>query len=120
MSFDSCTPLAGPELIDPDRYAVDGYPFETWDRLRREAPVLRYQGPDYPFWALTRHQDIVETSRQPEIFSNKPRFQIMIGADYGSKESVVGWQHVESWGGRVTLIDLVQDRSTTRIVNRAA
>ena len=86
MSFDSGTPLAGAELIDPDRYARDGYPFETWDRLRRESPVLRYEGPDYPFWALTRHQDIVETSRQPEIFSNQPRFQIMIGADYGSDD----------------------------------
>ncbi|MCR9095115.1 MAG: cytochrome P450 [bacterium] len=86
MSFDSGTPLAGEELIDPDRYARDGYPFDTWDRLRREAPVLRYEGPDYPFWALTRHQDIVETSRQPEIFSNQPRFQIMIGADYGSDD----------------------------------
>ena len=48
MSFDSGTPLAGAELIDPDRYARDGYPFETWDRLRRESPVLRYEGPDYP------------------------------------------------------------------------
>lgn len=87
MTFDTGTRLAGAELIDPDLYARDGYPFETWDRLRREAPVLRYEGPDYPFWVLTRHQDIVEASRQPEIFSNQPRFQIMIGADYGSDDA---------------------------------
>jgi cholest-4-en-3-one 26-monooxygenase len=86
MRFDSGTSLAGPELIDPDHYAANGYPFATWDRLRREAPVLRYEGPDYPFWVLTRHQDIVETSRQPELFSNHPRFQIMVGADYGSDD----------------------------------
>ncbi|MBW2425659.1 MAG: cytochrome P450 [Deltaproteobacteria bacterium] len=86
MSVASTAPLAGPELIDPDLYAANGYPFETWDRLRREAPVLHYEGPDYPFWVLTRHQDIVEASRQPELFSNLPRFQIMVGADYGSDD----------------------------------
>jgi cholest-4-en-3-one 26-monooxygenase len=87
MPLASDAPLAGPELIDPDHYAANGYPFETWDRLRREAPVLHYEGPDYPFWVLTRHQDIVETSRQPELFSNLPRFQIMVGADYGSDDA---------------------------------
>ena len=87
MSFETGTALAGPELIDPDRYARDGYPFETWDRLRREAPALRYEGPEYPFWALTRHRDIVEISRRPELFSNHPRFQVMIGADYGSDDA---------------------------------
>jgi cholest-4-en-3-one 26-monooxygenase len=87
MSSDPETPLAGAELIDPELYARNGYPFETWDRLRREAPVLYFEGPDYPFWVLTRHQDIVETSRQPEIFSNQPRFQIMVGADYGSDDA---------------------------------
>ncbi|MFO0688609.1 MAG: cytochrome P450 [Myxococcota bacterium] len=87
MSAAAATPLAGPELISPDCYARDGYPFATWDRLRREAPVLYFEGPDYPFWALTRHQDIVEVSRQPELFSNRPRFQIMVGADYGSDDA---------------------------------
>ena len=87
MEFDSGTPLAGPELIDPDLYARNGYPFETWDRLRRDAPIFLYEGPDYPFWVLTRHKDIVEASRQPELFSNHPRFQIMVGADYGADDA---------------------------------
>ena len=87
MSSSDAPPLAGPELISPDLYARDGYPFATWDRLRREAPVSYFEGPDYPFWALTRHRDIVETSRQPELFSNRPRFQIMVGADYGSDDA---------------------------------
>ena len=42
------------------------------------------------------------------------------GADYGRKEAVVGWDLVESWGGRVVLIDLIEGRSTTRLVNHAA
>jgi cholest-4-en-3-one 26-monooxygenase len=74
-------------LIDPDCYARDGYPHETWNRLREESPVHYYEGPEYPFWALTRHKDIVEVSRQPHLFSNQPRFQIVVGADYGGDDA---------------------------------
>lgn len=77
----------GAELIDPDLYAEHGYPHEAWSRLRREAPVHYVEGPDYPFWALTRHEDIVEISRQPLLFSNHPRFQIVVGADYASDDA---------------------------------
>ncbi len=84
MTIESRPTLAGAELIDPDLYARDGYPQETWSRLRREAPVYYFEGPEYPFWALTRHKDIVEVSRQPELFSNFPRFQIVLGTDYAS------------------------------------
>ncbi|MBW1882743.1 MAG: cytochrome P450 [Deltaproteobacteria bacterium] len=86
MALESDAPLAGAELIDPELYARNGYPHETWTRLRREAPVYHFEGPDYPFWALTRQKEIVEVSRQPHLFSNKPRFQIMVGADYGSDD----------------------------------
>ena len=79
--------LAGPELIDPDIYASEGYPHETWSRLRERAPVYRFEGPDYPFWAITRHADIVDVSRRPIVFSNIPRFQIVVGADYASDDA---------------------------------
>jgi cholest-4-en-3-one 26-monooxygenase len=79
--------LAGPELIDPDLYARDGYPHETWTRLRNTAPAYYFEGPDYPFWALTRHADIVHVSRHPKLFSNRPRFQIAVGADFGSDDA---------------------------------
>ncbi len=39
------------------------------------------------------------------------------GADY-RKEEVVGAAEVESWGGRVVLVPLVEDRSTTDIIAR--
>jgi len=42
------------------------------------------------------------------------------GADYETKHNVVGWDLVESWGGQVVLIDLVEDRSTTSLVEKAA
>jgi len=59
-----------PDLRDPDLY-VDCAPHEVFARLRREQPV--YWNPEADgagFWALTRHADIVEVSRQPELFSS--------------------------------------------------
>ena len=41
------------------------------------------------------------------------------GADYKRKQDVVGWEQVESWGGRVVLVELVQGRSTTGLIRRA-
>jgi D-beta-D-heptose 7-phosphate kinase/D-beta-D-heptose 1-phosphate adenosyltransferase len=39
------------------------------------------------------------------------------GADY-SEDQVVGAEQVRSWGGRVVLVPLVEDRSTTGIIER--
>ncbi len=40
------------------------------------------------------------------------------GADYQRKEDVVGWDLVESWGGRVERIELMAGRSTTGIIGK--
>ena len=59
-----------PDLKDPDLY-LGHAPHEVFARLRREAPV--YWNPETDgagFWALSRHADIVEASRQPELFSS--------------------------------------------------
>jgi cholest-4-en-3-one 26-monooxygenase len=59
------------DLVDPERFARRGYPHELWTKLRAEAPVLRLEPPGFhPFWAITRHADIVEVSSRPEIFSS--------------------------------------------------
>jgi D-beta-D-heptose 7-phosphate kinase/D-beta-D-heptose 1-phosphate adenosyltransferase len=39
------------------------------------------------------------------------------GADY-EKENVVGWNLVESWGGRVALAPLIDGKSTTAVIDR--
>ena len=39
------------------------------------------------------------------------------GADY-QKEQVVGWDIVESYGGRVALAPLVDGRSTSAVIDR--
>jgi D-beta-D-heptose 7-phosphate kinase/D-beta-D-heptose 1-phosphate adenosyltransferase len=41
------------------------------------------------------------------------------GADY-AKQDVVGRDMVESWNGQVVLIELVEGRSTTSLLQRAA
>ncbi len=76
----------GSELLDPARYAREGYPHEIFRRLRDEAPVCRVSDPALCYWAITRYGDIVEISRNPELFSNLPQFQIAVGAPYGSDD----------------------------------
>lgn len=64
------TPAAGPDLKDPDLY-LDRAPHDVFAELRRTQPV--YWNPEADgagFWALTRYADIVEVSRQPELFSS--------------------------------------------------
>ena len=57
------------DIINPDLYVQRGYPHEEWALLRKEAPVFRYQRPGVePFWAITKHADVVAVSRQPELF----------------------------------------------------
>jgi cholest-4-en-3-one 26-monooxygenase len=61
-------PLA---LVDPDRYARNGYPHALWTRLRADAPVARFEPQGFrPFWAITKHADIVSISSQPQRFSS--------------------------------------------------
>jgi cholest-4-en-3-one 26-monooxygenase len=57
------------DIVNPDLYVQRGYPHDEWALLRQEAPIFYYERPDVdPFWALTRHADIVNVSRQPGIF----------------------------------------------------
>jgi cholest-4-en-3-one 26-monooxygenase len=59
------------DILDPDLYVQRGYPHEEWTLMRRAAPVFRYERPKVePFWAVTKHQDIVTVSRQPELFKS--------------------------------------------------
>jgi cytochrome P450 len=58
-------------LVDPERWAREGYPHELWARLRAEAPVARFEPAGFePFWAITKHADILEISKQPLRFSS--------------------------------------------------
>lgn len=65
------------DIATPEHYERNGYPFREWEYLRRHAPVFRYERDNVdPFWAITKHADIVELSKQPEIFLNEPRLAV--------------------------------------------
>ncbi|MBW2725172.1 MAG: cytochrome P450 [Deltaproteobacteria bacterium] len=60
-------------LVDPQCYAEHGYPHEAWAKLRKEAPVHHFEPAGWsPFWAITKHEHIVEVSKQPLLFLNGP------------------------------------------------
>jgi cytochrome P450 len=63
------------DVISAAHYGTEGYPHGAWTRLRREAPVCWMEPPGYkPFWAITKHADIVEISKQPDKFRSAGRF----------------------------------------------
>ncbi len=65
--------IDGLRLIDPEGYSKQGYPHDEWTQLRRESPVQFFDVPGWPsFWAITKHADILEISKQPDIFLNAP------------------------------------------------
>ena len=42
-------------------------------RIREESPILKVSEPGFPeFWAITKHEDVMEIERHPEIFTNAP------------------------------------------------
>jgi cytochrome P450 len=66
---------AGRALADPTAYADDRRLHDAMTLLRREAPVHRVEdAPGYnPFWAITKHADVLEIERNHALFLNAPR-----------------------------------------------
>jgi cholest-4-en-3-one 26-monooxygenase len=66
-----------PDPISAALYEKDGYPYAAWAWLRRHDPVAWIEQPGYdPFWAITKHADLIELSKQPEIWQNGPRLAV--------------------------------------------
>ena len=74
--------LAELDFIGGAEYQANGYPHAAWARLRREAPVFWTERADaFPFWAVTKHADIVAISRQPRLWQNAPRLAVFPGLE---------------------------------------
>ena len=57
------------DLLDPDAYARNGYPWQAWAELRRHDPVSRRRhGEAGEYWAVVRHAELVAVSRRPRDF----------------------------------------------------
>src|SRR5271166_6621621 len=65
---------AGLALTDPAAYADEDRLHEALGLLRRDAPVHWVNAPGFdPFWAVTRHADIMDIERNNALFLNAPR-----------------------------------------------
>src|SRR3984885_3475153 len=65
---------AGLSLADPAAYTDEGRLHEALTLLRRQAPVHRVEADGYnPFWAVTRHADVMEIERNHALFINAAR-----------------------------------------------
>ena len=68
MSVTSPTVAGGPVVFDPYSDDYFNMPFETYRRMRDEAPL--YYSEKYDFWALTRYDDVSAAIRDHETFSS--------------------------------------------------
>jgi cholest-4-en-3-one 26-monooxygenase len=77
--------VSAPAKLDPSRldcissphYERNGYPYAEWAWLRKNEPVAWIEQPGYdPFWAITKHADIIELSKQPSLLQNGPRLAV--------------------------------------------
>jgi cytochrome P450 len=63
----------GSIFADPAAYADPASWHAAAARIRAESPILRVAMPDFPeFWAITKHDDVMEIERLPEQFTNAP------------------------------------------------
>ena len=61
-------------FTQPAAYADEARFHAACAQLRREAPVVRVEAQGFnPFWAVTKHEDVMEISRQPDRWLNAPR-----------------------------------------------
>jgi cholest-4-en-3-one 26-monooxygenase len=65
------------DLVSPEKYEREGYPHAEWTWLRRNDPVHWYEHPTVePFWAVTKHADIVDIGKRPQDWIIEPRIAV--------------------------------------------
>ena len=62
------------DVIAPEVYGRSGHPHDAFTWLRHNDP-LRWVVPKgfRPFWAVTKHADVIEIEKNPEVFASEPR-----------------------------------------------
>jgi cytochrome P450 len=79
--------LDGLRLIDPRSYSELGYPHAEWKALRK-LPLTYFEPEGWqPYWAITKHADVIEVSKQPERFLNGPGMTIIRKRDEAAQGS---------------------------------
>jgi cholest-4-en-3-one 26-monooxygenase len=65
--------------VDPDTFG-NGLPLDAFAQMRADAPVFWHEQPtpwDEGFWEVTRHEDVVEVSRNAEVWSSWERGSLL-------------------------------------------
>jgi cytochrome P450 len=69
---------AGRVFADAGAYTDEAFFHRACALLRREAPISLVEAEGFPpFYALTRHADVMEVERNPEVFRNLPQPVLM-------------------------------------------
>jgi cytochrome P450 len=89
-------------IVNADNYADEEKIHAIYNALRRNAPVRLMQPEGYrPFWAITKHADILEVEKRSDIFVNRLRTYLSPIQGEEWVKSVTGDTHLFR-----TLVDL--------------
>ncbi|VEG53287.1 cytochrome P450 [Mycolicibacterium aurum] len=77
-------------FADPAAYADEARLHAAMTHLRAHAPVAWVEVPDYrPFWAITKHADIMAIERDNTLFTNSPR-PVLTTAEGDAQQEAMG------------------------------
>ena len=66
------------KIAYPETYADEKELHDIFTFMRKEDPVSWVEPDQFrPFWAITKHEDIIEIEKQNELFINDPRTTLM-------------------------------------------
>lgn len=77
-------------LADPKAYTDEAGLNAALAHLRAHAPVSWVEVPGYaPFWAITKHADIMEIERANDVFTNSPR-PVLVTREGDEQQAAIG------------------------------
>lgn len=77
-------------FADPSAWADEATFHAALSHLRANAPVSWVEVPGYkPFWAITRHADIMDIERANDVFTNSPR-PVLMTSENDDNQAAVG------------------------------
>lgn len=77
-------------FANPQAYADEPRLHAALTHLRANAPVSWVEVPNYrPFWAITKHADIMEIERASTLFTNSPR-PVLATAEGDDQQAAIG------------------------------
>jgi len=103
------------DILSPDTY-TQGIPHAAFEKLRQESPVHWHEDEDGEgLWSLTRYEDVIEASSNPEVFSSARgiRIENMTDEEIEARKTMMEMDRPE----HTTYRRLVQPPFLPRFVN---